>query len=73
MEDPVENALKKKISPKSRNRIPSICSSIEQLTLAVEEVCLLMSKSLVDHIRITQSVDWQSQGFLFCTVSRLAL
>jgi hypothetical protein len=39
IEDPIEGTLKKKRSPKSRNRIPSVCSSIEQLTLAVEEVC----------------------------------
>lgn len=39
IEDPVENlnTCKKRISPKSRNRIPSVSSSIEQLTLAVEE------------------------------------
>jgi hypothetical protein len=52
IEDPVENlnTCKKRKSPKSRKRILSVCSSIEQLTLAVEEVCFLISESLPDYI-----------------------
>jgi hypothetical protein len=88
IEDSVENlnTCKKRISPKSRNRIPSICSSIEQLTLAVEEVChfqiifmvlfgsQVSSESMVTNLQAAGVAFLvEIRDFLFCTVLKLTL